>query len=290
MAKKIDIIILSGLSGSGKSTALHTLEDLGFFCIDNLPILLLPMFIDLCQNSTFDISRAALVMDVRERNFLKDFQPIFEKLRQAHHAPVLIFLECADTVLVQRFSETRRQHPLSQSGMVLDGISRERALLKEIKSMADRVIDTSEWNVHDLKKMIEKYFNTISKRDMAVTFLSFGFKYGVPHEADIVLDVRFMPNPYFIQELKNSTGNDDRVAEYVLRRPDAREFVDRLQGFLAFQLPLFEREGKSYLTVAIGCTGGKHRSVVVVNALHDFFLTHRPGVSSHHRDIDKDLG
>ncbi len=288
MAKKIDIIILSGLSGSGKSTALHTLEDLGFFCVDNLPILLLPMFIDLCQNSTFDISRAALVMDVRERNFLKDFQPTFEKLRQANHAPLLIYLECADTVLVQRFSETRRQHPLSESGMVLDGIRRERALLKEIKSMADSVIDTSEWNVHELKKTIEKYFNGISKRDMAVTFLSFGFKYGVPHEADIVLDVRFMPNPYFIPELKNSTGNDDRVVQYVLRRQETREFVERLEGFLSFQLPLFEREGKSYLTVAIGCTGGKHRSVVVANTLKDFFLTDRPGVSSHHRDIDKE--
>ena len=288
MAKKIDIIILSGLSGSGKSTALHTLEDLGFFCVDNLPILLLPMFIDLCQNSTFDISRAALVMDVRERNFLKDFQPTFEKLRQANHAPALIFLECADTVLVQRFSETRRQHPLSESGMVLDGISRERAMLKKIKSMADSVIDTSEWNVHELKKTIEKYFNGISKRDMALTFLSFGFKYGVPHEADIVLDVRFMPNPYFIPELKNSTGNDDRVVQYVLRRQETREFVERLEGFLSFQLPLFEREGKSYLTVAIGCTGGKHRSVVVVNALKDFFLAQRPGVSSHHRDIDKE--
>lgn len=288
MAKKIDIIILSGLSGSGKSTALHTLEDLGFFCIDNLPILLLPMFIDLCQSSTFDISRVALVMDIRERNFLKDFQPTLENIRKAQHAPVLIFLECADTVLVQRFSETRRHHPLSDGGRVLDGISRERSMLKEIKSMADRIIDTSEWNVHELKKTIEKYFNGISKRDMSLTFLSFGFKYGLPHEADIVIDVRFMQNPYFVPELKNLTGNDVPVAQYVLSRHEAREFVYRFQAFLSFQLPLFEREGKSYLTVAIGCTGGKHRSVAVANIFKNFFLLHRPNVCAQHRDIDKE--
>jgi len=288
MAKTIDIIILSGLSGSGKSTALHTLEDLGYFCVDNLPILLLPMFTELCQSSSFDIARAALVMDVRERNFLKDFQPTLQKLRQAHHAPVLFFLECSDAVLVQRFSETRRQHPLSEGGMVLDGIIRERLILKEIKSMADSIIDTSEWNVHELKKAIEKHFDGISKRDMALTFLSFGFKYGVPHEADIVIDVRFMPNPYFVPELKNRTGNDDSVIQYVFGRQEAREFVERLQDFLLFQLPLFEREGKSYLTVAIGCTGGRHRSVAVANTLKSFFLQHRPGVSAQHRDIDQE--
>ncbi len=288
MAKKIDIIILSGLSGSGKSTALHTLEDLGFFCVDNLPILLLPMFIELCQSSTFEISRAALVMDVRERNFLKDFKPTFEKLRKAHHAPVLIFLECEDTILVKRFSETRRQHPLSEGGTVLDGIMRERSMLKEMKSMSDHIINTSDWNIHELKKTIEDYFNGISKRDMALTFLSFGFKYGVPHEADIVIDVRFMPNPYFVPELKNLTGNDDSVIQYVLSRQEAREFVDRLCDFLLFQLPLFAREGKSYLTVAIGCTGGRHRSVAVVNTLKTFFLQQRPCVSTQHRDIDKE--
>ena len=154
--------------------------------------------------------------------------------------------------------------------------------------MADRIIDTSEWNVHELKMTIEKYFNGISKRDMSLTFLSFGFKYGLPHEADIVIDVRFMQNPYFVPELKNLTGNDDPVAQYVLSRQDAREFVDRFQAFLSFQLPLFEREGKSYLTVAIGCTGGKHRSVAVANIFKDFFLLHRPNVCAQHRDIDKE--
>jgi UPF0042 nucleotide-binding protein len=264
------------------------LEDLGFFCVDNLPILLLPMFIELCQSSTFEISRVALVMDVRERNFLKDFKHTFERLLHEHHAPVLIFLECEDSILVQRFSETRRQHPLSEGGTVLDGIMRERSMLKEIKSLSDHIVDTSEWNIHELKKTIEDYFHGISKRDMTLTFLSFGFKYGVPHEADIVIDVRFMPNPHFVPELKNLTGNDESVMQYVLSRQDAREFVDRLRDFLFFQLPLFEREGKSYLTVAIGCTGGKHRSVALVNILKAFFLEHRPGVYAQHRDIDKE--
>jgi UPF0042 nucleotide-binding protein len=288
MAKKTDIIILSGLSGSGKSTALRTLEDLGFFCVDNLPILLLPMFIELCQSSSFEISRVALVMDVRERNFLKDFKHTYEKLLREHHTPVLIFLECEDAILVQRFSETRRQHPLSEGGTVLDGITRERSILREIKSMSDYIVDTSEWNIHELKKTIEDYFQGISKREMNLTLLSFGFKYGVPHEADIVIDVRFMPNPHFVPELKSHTGNEDSVMRYVVSRPEAREFVDRLCDFLSFQLPLFEREGKSYLTVAIGCTGGRHRSVAVVNMLRTFFLQHRPGVYAQHRDIDKE--
>jgi len=287
MEKTIDIIIVSGLSGSGKSTALHTLEDLGFYCVDNLPILLLPMFVELCQSSSFDISRAALVMDVRERNFLKDFQPTLEKLRAAHHAPKLIFMECSDAVLVQRFSETRRHHPLSEGGMVLDGIKRERLMLKDIKELADHIVDTTEWNVHELKSIFEKQFQDISRRTMTLTFLTFGFKYGVPHESDIVIDVRFLPNPHFIAELKPCTGNDEQVARYVFSRSESLEFMEKLKDFLSFQLPLFEREGKSYLTVAIGCTGGRHRSVAVANSLKDFFQIHRPGVTVQHRDIER---
>lgn len=283
----MDIIIVSGLSGSGKSTALRTLEDLGFYCVDNLPILLLPMFVDLCQSSTFEISRAALVMDVRERNFLKDFEPTLQKLRDAHHSPVLIFLECSNDVLVQRFSETRRQHPLSEGGTVLDGIRRERQLLSGIKSLAEHSVDTTQLNVHELKSIFEKQFRAISHRTMALTFLSFGFKYGVPHESDIVLDVRFLPNPHFVAELKPYPGYDDRVARYVFGRSESKAYMDRVKDFLAFQLPLFEREGKSYLTVAIGCTGGRHRSVAVANSLRDFFHRSRPDVNVQHRDIEK---
>jgi UPF0042 nucleotide-binding protein len=287
MEKTIDIIIVSGLSGSGKSTALHTLEDLGFYCVDNLPILLLPMFVELCRSSSFEISRAALVMDVRERNFLRDFQPTLKKLSDAQHSPVLIFLECSDAVLVQRFSETRRQHPLSEGGMVLDGIKRERLMLKDIKDMADHIVDTTKWNVHELKSIFEKQFQGISKRKMTLTFLAFGFKYGLPNESDIVIDVRFLPNPHFVPELKSCTGNDEPIASYVFSRAESREFMQKLKEFLSFQLPLFEREGKSYLTVAIGCTGGRHRSVAVANSLREFFLLTRPGVIVQHRDIER---
>lgn len=287
MKTRLTILILSGLSGSGKSTALHALEDRGFYCVDNLPILLLPMFVELCERSSFDVSRAALVMDVRERNFLKDFQPTLEKLRSAGHAPKLIFLECSDDVLVQRFSETRRQHPLSEGGMVLDGIKRERQVLKEIKCLADHVIDTTQLNVHELKIIIEKQFQDLAPRTMILTILSFGFKYGVPHESDIVIDVRFLPNPHFIAGLKPLTGNDEQVAGYVFSSGESCEFMNKLKDFLSFQLPLFEREGKSYVTVAIGCTGGRHRSVAVANSLRDFFLLDRPGVIVQHRDIEK---
>ena len=287
MEKNLETVILSGLSGSGKSTALHTLEDLGFFCVDNLPILLLPKFVELCRNSTFDISRAALVMDVRERDFLKELEPTLASLRGTGYNPILLYLECSDDVLVRRFSETRRQHPLSQGGMVIDGIKRERLLLRDIQAMADIIIDTSALNVHQLKQSIESQFVNISRRDMTLTFLTFGFKYGVPAQADIVIDVRFLPNPHFIPELKPGTGTDERVAGYVLGRPEAMEFVERLKDFLSFQLPLFEREGKAYLTVAIGCTGGRHRSVTIGSLLQQHFSKHRKAVVLQHRDVER---
>jgi len=287
MAKAISIIIISGLSGSGKSTALRTLEDLGFFCVDNLPILLLPKFIELCNSSSDDISKVALVMDVRERTFLKEYQPTIERMRNDNCRIELFFLECSDDFLLQRFSETRRQHPLSDDGSVLASITRERELLKEMKAHADRIIDTSELNVHQLRQRIEDCFMGGSKRDMAITFMSFGFKYGIPHEADIVFDVRFLPNPYFIRELKELDGNDRRVSGYVFSRPETAAFLEKIKDLLLFQIPLFEREGKSYLTVAAGCTGGRHRSVAVSNYLSDFFLQARQRIYVTHRDLEK---
>lgn len=287
MAAALDIIIVSGMSGSGKSTALHTLEDLGFYCVDNLPLQLLPKFIELCRSSSYGITRAALVMDARERTFLKDFQPTMQELRGAGYHPVLLFLDCTDAVLVQRFSETRRQHPLSEGGMVLDGIRRERELLAGIQATADLQLDTSALNVHELRQAVEQQFQSVSRRGMVLTFLTFGYKYGVPHEADIVIDVRFLPNPHFVAELRACTGNDPRVEQYVLSRPEGREFIERLKEFLSFQLPLFEREGKSYLTIAVGCTGGRHRSVAVGNILQQYFLQHRSSVTVQHRDMDR---
>jgi len=287
MAKQISIIIISGLSGSGKSTALRTLEDLGFYCVDNLPVLLLPKFIELCRRSSDEISRAALVMDVRERAFLKQYGPTIEKMRNDACRIELLFLECSDQLLLQRFSETRRHHPLRDDGSVLESIRRERDLLKEIKAHADRILDTSDLNVHQLRKTIEDFFARVSRRDMTITFMSFGFKYGIPHEADMVFDARFLPNPYFIRELKELSGTDPKVSQYVLSRPEAAMFLEKIRDLLSFQIPLFEREGKSYLTVAIGCTGGKHRSVTIAHYLMEHFVQGRPRVYVQDRDLEK---
>ncbi len=283
--KEVSIIIISGLSGSGKSTALRTLEDLGFFCVDNLPILLLPKFIDLCHSSSDDISRVALVVDARSRAFLDKFKPTLKRLETKGYHIKLIFLECSDDVLIQRFSETRRHHPSVDGGSVLDGVKAEREMLSEMKSQADSVIDTTDLNVHQLTKVCEEYFENFSKRNMAITFMSFGFKYGVPHYADIVLDVRFLPNPYFVEELKELTGNDEKVVDYVFNFSETKKFLEMTEEFLSFQIPLFEREGKSYLTVAVGCTGGKHRSVAVAGYLKNVFSQGRERVFVRNREL-----
>lgn len=285
MAKEINVIIISGISGSGKSTVLKTLEDLGFFCVDNLPILLLPKFIELCNSSSDDISKVALVMDVRERTFLKEYKPTLERMRSDNCRIELIFLECSDNSLLQRFSETRRHHPLSDGGSVLVDIKREREILKDIKAEADRIIDTSDLNVHQLRQTIEEYFVSVSRRDMVITFMSFGYKYGIPHEADIVFDVRFLPNPYFVRDLKELDGNDEQVTAYIFNRPETHAFLEKLKDLLSFQIPLFEREGKSYLTVAAGCTGGRHRSVAIANHLKNYFAQKRQQVYVLHRDL-----
>lgn len=285
--REIRIIIISGLSGSGKSTALRTLEDLGFFCVDNLPILLLPKFIELCQSSSNDISKIALVMDVREQGFLKEYPGMLDMLKTEGYYLELLFLDSSDDVLIQRFSETRRQHPLSEEGSVLEGIQIEREMLGELKSRADKILDTSNLNVHQLRTHLKEYFQQISVRSMHITFLSFGFKYGVPHDADLVLDVRFLPNPYFVVELKDLDGTDKRVAEYVFRCQETQTYLEKLRDFIAFQIPLFEREGKTYLTIAIGCTGGRHRSVVIADYLKETFAKGKYQVYSTHRDLKK---
>ena len=285
--KEIIITIISGLSGSGKSTALNTLEDLGFFCVDNLPVLLLPKFIELCQSSVNDISKIGLVMDVREREFLKEYPDILDLLKIEGYRIELIFLDSSDDVLIQRFSETRRQHPLGDGGSIVDGIRMEREQLSALKSRADKIIDTSALTVHQLRTMLENYFQQLSTRTMNITFMSFGFKNGVPHDVDMILDVRFLPNPYFVRELKDLDGTDPRVAEYVSRSPETQRYLEKLKDFLAFQLPLFEREGKTYLTIAIGCTGGRHRSIVITQYLRELFSGGKYQVHAAHRDINK---
>jgi UPF0042 nucleotide-binding protein len=285
--RELRIIIISGLSGSGKSTALKTLEDLGFFCVDNLPVLLLPKFIELCQGSIHDVSKIGLVMDVREREFLREYPRMLGLLKAEGYHIELIFLECSDELLIQRFSETRRQHPLSDEGSVAEGIQAEREKLGELKALADKIIDTSELTVHQLRMLFEDYFQQLTTRSMHITFMSFGFKYGVPHDIDMLFDVRFLPNPYFVSELKDLDGTDRRVTDYVLRSAETRVYMEKLQDFISFQIPLFEREGKTYLTIAIGCTGGRHRSVVIADYLRQLFPRETHDVYINHRDLKK---
>ena len=279
------LIILSGLSGSGKSTAAKAIEDLGYFCIDNLPPTLIPTFIELCENSAEQIRKAALVMDVREGVFFERAPDVIAELKEKGHQVELLFLESSDQTLVKRYKETRRTHPLSTNGNILRGIHKERKILSKIKNLADYLIDTSELNVHQLRELIQDTFEKTKSRGISINFLSFGYKYGFPYDADVILDVRFLPSPHFIEGLKGLTGSDRRVKDFVLKNEDTRKFIDKLVDILKFLIPRYEKEGKSYLTVSIGCTGGKHRSAVIVNEVAERFKHLSPTVR--HRDISK---
>jgi RNase adapter protein RapZ len=266
--KNLRIVIVTGLSGSGKSTVSRALEDMGFFCVDNLPVALMPKLFEMRLASLEKDARIALVMDLRERDFLKWYQEVFAQLRREGFQLEILFLEASDEALVRRYSQTRRAHPLGDGCGLLEGIHQERARLAELRSMAAMVIDTSLYNVHQLQAMIRDLFGqrTVA-RGMTVTFLSFGFSRGVPQEADLVMDVRFLPNPYFVEKLKALPGTDPRIGEYLLGTKETQAFLKCFQDLLRYLLPLYEREGKAYLTVAVGCTGGKHRSVVIAAEL-----------------------
>ena len=282
------VIILSGPSGAGKSTAIKALEDLGFFCVDNLPIILLPKFIELCQGSIEEISKIVVVMDIRERPFLKDYPRIFEELRDRGQKVEIIYLEASDEAILRRFSETRRQHPLAEEGSVLEGIAVEREELADLKQHADQIIDTTDLNVHQLRAVITQYFSHVSmEKKMFITFLSFGYKFGVPYNVDIVMDVRFLPNPFFVEGLNYRTGNDQAVIDYVMRSEDTQQFLEKMKDFLDFLLPRYEKEGKTYLTIGIGCTRGKHRSVVITNHLQTIIDRERYIIRVDHRDLNK---
>jgi UPF0042 nucleotide-binding protein len=287
MVEGLDIIIITGLSGSGKSFAIRALEDNGFFCVDNLPALLIPKFIDLCQGYQEEIRRIALGVDLRGAQFLQALPQVLSDMRNASHHVQVVFFDASDNVLLRRFSETRRPHPLAGEGSIQDGISLEREALQSIRALADKVIDTSEFNVHQLKREIEQQFcQAPQARRMSLFFTSFGYKFGIPHDTDMILDVRFLPNPYFVNELRPRSGLESEVKEYVLGNAETRMFLDRLYDLLEFALPLYEREGKSSLTLALGCTGGRHRSVVLVEELQKRFGENFP-VHIKHRDIDK---
>ena len=306
--KNLRVILISGLSGSGKTTAIKALEDIGFYCVDNLPVPLLSKFLELCAQSAGRVSKVAVVEDIRgypsypsdpgagdssgRQDFIEDSRKILQDLQRENYQIEVLFLDASDTVLMRRYSETRRQHPLAIGGSIRDGIRLERERLQGIREMATRVIDTTHFNVHQLKDEIQRYAQEeTALRRMSVTLLSFGYSFGIPYEADLLLDVRFLPNPYFVEELKRLKGDDPRIANYVLQWEEAKEFLRRIQEFIHFLLPLYEREGKSQLTIGIGCTGGKHRSVVIVNELAKGLRQGLPPQGAmlfvRHRDVEK---
>jgi len=283
--KDIRLVVLSGPSGSGKSTAMKALEDSGFFCVDNMPVALLPKFMELL-NQSGETTKAAAVVDVRERKFLNEFTPVIGALKAAGYMVELLYLEAGDETLVRRFSETRRRHPLAGADSPLDGVIKERELLKEVKAHADKVVDTSAFNVHELRELVKDYFSgPAAEQKMTVTMVSFGFRHGIPTAADIIVDIRFLPNPYFVDALKGLDGSAPEVRDYVMASPETREFLKRFGDFLTYLIPLYRKEGKSYLTIAVGCTGGRHRSVVVVDALADDLQTAAVAVRTKHRDM-----
>jgi UPF0042 nucleotide-binding protein len=262
-------VILTGLSGSGKTHAIRALEDLGYFCVDNLPSQLIPTFADLANRGDAELERVAIVVDVREGGFLTEFPKVYRKLKATPGVePRLIFLEASHPVLVRRFSETRRPHPLAPDRSVAEGIDDERRKLSTIRSLADLIIDTSNLTVHELRDTFARMSQDERPRsEMVVNLVSFGFKHGSPLDADLVFDVRCLPNPHFVDRLRPLTGRDPKVVRFMRRHAATREFIDRLTTFLTFALPQYVQEGKSYLTIAIGCTGGQHRSVMVAEAL-----------------------
>lgn len=286
--KNLRVVIITGLSGSGKSTALRALEDIGFFCVDNMPVILLPKFLEIQSDTAKDISRVAMVMDMREKSFLEKYKRVFNRLKEKGYKIEILFLDSSDEVLLHRFSETRRFHPLSVKGSVMAGINLEREKLEPLRQMADKIIDTTSTNVHQLKDTIQRHFlPSTTTKSLVIQLTSFGYRYGLPADADIVLDVRFLPNPYFIEELKRHDGHFSGVRDYVLKSEEGKIFVKKLFEMMTFLIPLYEKEGKARLNVALGCTGGRHRSVVIANRLGVYFSDKDYLVSINHRDIGK---
>jgi UPF0042 nucleotide-binding protein len=281
------LLVVTGLSGSGKSTALKVLEDLGFYCIDNLPVVLIPRFVELWESSREEVRRVALGLDVRERHFLDEFPRVFHELRERGVALEVLYLEASDEVLIRRFSETRRPHPAAGGGGIEDGIRRERERLRALRELADRIIDTSALTVHELRVALRDLVERPESDTMTIALVSFGYKYGLPMDADLALDCRFLPNPFFVDELRHRRGTDPTVADYVLKQEETEEFLRRFDNLLEFALPRYRREGKSYLTIALGCTGGRHRSIVLVEELRRRLEARGHRVLIRHRDADR---
>jgi UPF0042 nucleotide-binding protein len=281
------IVVVSGLAGAGKTTAARVLEDLGFFVVDNLPPMLIETLVTLADSAGGKQRTLAFVVDAREADFLADFGPAWDRIKGAGHDATLVFLDCSDDVLVRRFKETRRRHPLDDGKGVLSGIATERRLLEEVTHRADIVIDTRNLTVHELKQVISDRFSVEGAAKNSVTVLSFGFKYGLPLELDVCFDVRFLPNPFFVEELKAKPGLDPEVRAFVEGKEDTTVFVDKAVDIAAFLLPRFQHEGKAYVTFAIGCTGGRHRSVVVAEMFAARLRAMGVVVSVVHRDVTR---
>lgn len=280
-------VIITGLSGAGKSQAVKCMEDLGFYCVDNLPPVLIPKFAELCFSNRGEIQKIALVIDIRGRTFFNDLFESLDELTGNGYKYEILFLDASDQTLIKRFKETRRIHPLSTEGRIIDGINAERERLEDLKLRANKIIDTSNMTPGQLKEEMKKVYIEGTANNIIISILSFGFKKGIPLDADLVFDVRFLPNPHYIPELKEFTGNDKSVSDYVMRWPESIEFVKKLNDLIDFLIPYYEREGKFQLVIAVGCTGGKHRSVTVANILYNYLKEKGQRVKVNHRDTPK---
>lgn len=288
--KNLKIFIITGLSGSGKSTAMAAFEDAMFYCVDNMPAALLPKFLELPIEENSEITGLAFAMDLREKTLLSSYKSVFESLKQKGYQFEILFLEADEKILLQRYSQTRRPHPLSSQNKSLPEVIRtEREQLKDLRESADRIIDTSYYNVHKLKSVILDIAQKVKKFAlMKINILSFGFKYGVPNDADLIVDVRFLANPYFVPELKELDGETEVVRRYVMNRKMTRVFMHKYLDLLDYLIPLYEKEGKAYLTIAVGCTGGRHRSVAIARSVFEHISRSGKRADITHRDIEKD--
>ena len=280
------LVILTGLSGSGKGSVLNTFEDLGFYCVDNLPVALIPTFSELYEGGRGEMERAALLVDAREGEHIEKLPGIYRKL-SSERAATLVFIEASEDALLRRFSETRRPHPLGQEIPIAEGIREERRRMAPIRRLADVVIDTTKFNVHELRQFIIDRFQSPGRRPLLVSVVSFGFRYGIPADADLVFDVRFLPNPHFVPRLRPFSGKDPRVARYIRSFPQTGQFLRRIESLLGYLIPHYIREGKSYLTIALGCTGGRHRSVALAEAIRRALQRKGYAAKVVHRDLDK---
>lgn len=280
------LVILTGLSGSGKSTVLRAFEDMGFYCVDNLPVELIPIFAELHAAGEADYARAALLVDAREGAQLEKLPALLKHMRKDH--PItLVYIEAGDDALLRRYSETRRPHPLGKELPVRESLLHERKLMEPIRKLADVTIDTTQFNVHELRHFITARFKTPDKRPLLVSLVSFGYKYGLPTDSDLVFDVRFLPNPHFVPRLRPYTGRDPKVRRFILSYPQSGQFLKRIEALLTYLIPHYIQEGKSYLTISFGCTGGKHRSVMLAESLQKTLRRRGYSTKVTHRDIEK---